>query len=293
MMSRRRLLILPLYVTFALAVVGITLFAGGIVFEFFASLRTPQDQPVSPAVGLALFGLCLAASMFLFWFGLIGFLLARQTRARGSGYGEAYRLIEAFRFRDAIPLLERSIREGKETAEVLMLLTSAYAYSGQLARAQATADRAVQLFPDDPDSYITLANNYRLQAAYDEAARALKRAAELAPEHAIIWAELGFAQRFAGDTDAAIASFERAAAHAMPAPYIVRVYYHLADAYQKRGETQKAVKAAARMMSARSGIATWKGGLKALEGTAYGQALRYEIAAIEQTIADADAGNLG
>ena len=47
------------------------------------------------------------------------------------------------------------------------------------------------------------------------------------------------------------------------------------------------------MMSARDGLATWKAGLKALEGTAYGQALRYEIAAIEQAIADADAGNLG
>jgi hypothetical protein len=47
------------------------------------------------------------------------------------------------------------------------------------------------------------------------------------------------------------------------------------------------------MMSARSGLAAWKSGLSALEGTAYGQAMRYEIAAIEQALADADAGNLG
>jgi hypothetical protein len=79
----------------------------------------------------------------------------------------------------------------------------------------------------------------------------------------------------------------------MPAPYGVRVYYHLANAYQSAGDTKKAVRAAAKMMSARDGLATWKAGLKALEGTAYGQALSYEIAAIEQAIADADAGNLG
>ncbi|MCZ2097397.1 MAG: hypothetical protein LC121_14270 [Anaerolineae bacterium] len=231
--------------------------------------------------------------MFLLWFTLVGVMLARQTRAQGSGYGDAYRLIEAFRFRDAIPLLERSIREGKETSEVLMLLTSAYAYTGQLARAQATADRAVQLYPNEPAAYVTLANGYRLQASYDAAAQTLIEAARLDPDQPVVWAELGFTQRFAGEDDKAVESFERAAQHAMPAPYGVRVYYHLANAYQAAGETRKAVRAVAKMMSARDGLATWKSGLKPLEGTAYGQELRDEIAAIEQAIADADAGNLG
>ncbi|MEP7293578.1 MAG: hypothetical protein ABI835_17460, partial [Chloroflexota bacterium] len=174
-----------------------------------------------------------------------------------------------------------------------MLLTSAYAYTGQLAKAQATADRAVQLFPSEPAAYITLANGYRMQAAYDGAAQTLLQATALDPEQPVIWAELGFTQRFAGDPETAIQSFERAAQHAMPAPYGVRVYYHLANAYQTAGESKKAVRAAAKMMSARDGLGTWKAGLGALEGTAYGQALRFEISAIEQAIADADAGNLG
>ena len=267
------------------------MFMVAVVMQAF---HIPSDAPeLSPFVLLALGGLCLAALMFLFWFTLVGVMLARQTRAQGSGYGEAYRLIEAFRFREAIPLLERSIHEGKETSEVLMLLTSAYAYTGQLAKAQATADRAVQLYPDEPAAYITLANGYRLQAAYDEAAQTLIEASKLDPDQPVIWAELGFTQRFAGELDAAQQSFERAAQHAMPASYGVRVYYHLANAYQAAGEAKQAVRAAAKMMSARSGLTTWKAGLKALEGTAYGQALRYEIAAIEQALADADAGNLG
>lgn len=287
----RRPLLLAVYLTFILAFAGLVIFIAGIVVEFFSE-RQPGAQ-ISTPLFVALAGLCVAALMFTFAFTIVGVMLARQTRALGSGYGDAYRLIEEFRFKDAIPLLERSIREGKETSEVLMLLTSAYAYTGQLAKAQAAADRAVQLYPEDPDSYVTLANGYRLQAAYDEAARALTQAAVLAPDQPIIWAEMGFVQRFAGDNEAAVTSFEKAAEHAMPAPYGVRVYFHLANAYQQAGQTKQAVQAVAKMMSARDGISMWRSGLRALEGTAYGHALRYEIAAIEQAIADADAGNLG
>lgn len=293
-MSRRRLLVyIGIFASGALALVGGVIFIGGIVVELFSARETASPEGISLPIQLSLAGLCLAALMVMLWFGLVGLLLARQTRRRGSGYGDAYRLIESFHFREAIPLLERSIQEGKETSEVLMLLTSAYAYTGQLAKAQATADRAVQLYPSDPGAYITLANGYRLQAAYDVAARALLQASALSPDQPVIWAELGFVQQLAGEQDAAVESFKQAAQHAMPAMYGVRVYYHLARAYQAEGDTAQAVKATAKMMSARDGLAAWSSGLRALEGTAYGQALRYEIADIEQAIADADAGNLG
>ena len=71
---------------------------------------------------VALIGLALAATMFVVWFVSVALLLGAQARRQGSGYGEAYRLIEAFRFDDAIPLLEQSIEEGKETIDVMMLL---------------------------------------------------------------------------------------------------------------------------------------------------------------------------
>lgn len=289
----RRLILIVAYAAVIIAFVGIFIFVGGIVAEFLSSNRSMDLDGLSPAVAVALVGLCLSAVMFVVAFTIVGFLLARQTRASGSGYGDAYRLIEQLKFREAVPLLERSIQEGKETSEVLMLLTSAYGYSGQLARAQATADRAVQLFPEDPDAYVTLANGYRMQAAYDEAARALQRASELTPDQPIIWAELGFVQRHAGDEAAAAKSFERAATHAMPASYAVRVFHHLAKAAEREGRTRDAVRATAKMMSARDGLAGWKHSLRALQGTAYGQALKYELMQIEQAIVDADAGNLG
>ncbi len=283
-----RLRVMLLIVAPLLSLAGVLVFLGAVLVEFFSSSMEIGGS-LTPSVQVALAGLCLTATTFFLWLALVGMILARQSRQQGSGYADAYRLIEAFRFGEAIPLLERSIREGKETAEVLMLLTSAYAYAGQLGKAQATADRAVRLFPDDPGSYITLANGYRIQAAYDEAARALTKAAELQPNQPIIWAELGFVQRFAGDLRAATESFEKAARHAMPAMYGVRVYYHLAQVQAAAGKAKQAMSATARMMSARHGLDTWESGLHALEGTAYGQALGQEIVAIRQALKEADA----
>jgi predicted Zn-dependent protease len=287
----RRIRWLAIFLAPLFAVLGIIVF----VFGLAAELLTERQQfanLLSPSMQIAAAGLCLAGTMFLFWFIVVGWLLVRQSRQLGSGYGDAYRLIESFRFREAIPLLERSIKEGKETAEVLMLLTSAYAYAGKLGKAQDTADRAVRLFPEDPGSYITLANGYRLQAAYDEAARALMRAAELQPDLPVIWAELGLTQQMAGDA-AALDSFRRAAQSALPPMYGVRVYYHLAQACAAQGDAAQAMSATAKMMAAREGLATWQSGLAALEGTAYGQALRRELDAIQQALAEADASKLG
>lgn len=285
-MSLRRLLVyLGIFATGVLALFGAGVFIVGVLAEFFAQRQVRAINPeLSPSMQLALAGLCLAGMMFILWFGLVGLLIARQTRLMGSGYAEAYRLIEAFKFRDAIPLLERTIREGKESPDVLMLLTSAYAYTGQLARAQSTADRAVQLFPDDPGSYVTLANGYRLQAAYEEAGAALRAAIDRAPEQPMLWAELGFVQQFAGDHAGALASFQQAAEHALPAMYELRVYYHLAQDAEANGDTALAQKYLNRMVHARDGLEVWQSGLNALRGTAYGSALHYEIEAIQQAL---------
>ncbi|MBC8099991.1 MAG: hypothetical protein H7Y11_11160 [Armatimonadetes bacterium] len=285
-MSRRRFaLYAAILASGTLALVGFGGFVLGILAEFFAVRRMDAfGAALSPTVQGALAGLCLSALMASIWFGLVALLIARQTRLLGSGYGEAYRLMEAFNFKDAIPLLERSLREGKVTSDVLMLLTSAYAYTGQLAKAQATADRAVALFPDDPGSYVTLANGYRLQAAYDEAASALKAALARAPDQAILWAELGFAQHFAGDEAAAFAAFQRAAQQPLPPMYGVRVYHHLAQTYQAVGDLQQTAKYQAQRQAAHDGLQVWQSGLEALDGTAYGGALRYEITLIERAL---------
>lgn len=289
-MSTRRLLAwVGVFVSAGLAVLGILLFIIGVLTEFFANRMQPLNDELSPSIQVALAGLCLAALMMLFGFVLVGLLLARQTRRLAPGYGDAYRLMEQFHFKEAVTVLERAVNNGHITPDVLMLLTSAYAHTGQIGKAQATADKAVQLFPHDPGAYITLANGYRLQASYEEAARALQKAADLAPEQPIVWAELGFVQRLAGDDVPALAAFKRAAEKPLPAMYSVRVYYHLAQAYKEAEDTEQAMVATARMMSAREGLEAWKPIQAALDGTLYGQTLRYEIASIESAITGADA----
>ena len=289
-MSLRRLAgWFAVFISVALAALGIVVFVLGVVIEFASGLTQPLDPYISPVAQLALAGLCLSATMILLGFLLVGILLARQSRHYGAGYGEAYRLIQKLQFPQAIQLLERVLAGGKITPDLLMLLTSAYAYNGQLAKAQKTADQAVQMFPHDSGAYMTLANGYRMQASYGEAAIALQTAAQLSPDQPIIWAELGFVQQLAGEHDSAIESFKHAVLYSMPSMYSVRVNYYLSRHYQKVGERDNAAKATERMIATKHGLEAWKSTLRALDGTAYGSLLHYEIEKIEETIAETEA----
>jgi tetratricopeptide (TPR) repeat protein len=269
-----------------LAILGFLVFVMGLLIEFLNTPADPMNQPLSPTIQLALAGLCLSGLMVVFGFGLIMVLLARQTRRQAPGYGDAYRFMQKMQFNQAIPVLERAIAAGRETSEVLAMLTSAYAHEGQLAKAQATADRAVNLFPRDPGAYVTLANGYRLQASYDEAARALQTALELSGNRPVIRAELGFVQQQAGNHEAAFEAFQQAAQQPLPPMYGVRVYYHLMNAYQQRGNTQQAQLMREEMHRVVSGLEAWRPLQQAMEGTLYGNTLRYEIASIEAALQD-------
>lgn len=288
-MSVRRLMgWIAVFVSVALALLGIVVFVLGVVIEFASGMTQPLDPYLSPVAQLSLAGLCLSASMIVLGFLLVGILLARQSRQYGAGYGEAYRLIQKLQFPQAIQLLERVLAGGKITPDLLMLLTSAYAYNGQLAKAQATADQAVQMFPQNAAAYMTLANGYRMQASYGEAAMALQTAAQLSPDQPIIWAELGFIQQLAGEQESAIESFKHAAMYSMPSMYSVRVNYYLSQHYLNVEDSQNAAKATERMISTKHGLKAWKSTLSALEGTAYGSLLNYEIEKIERAISDTE-----
>src|SRR6476620_9424619 len=111
---RRRLQVILIYLSPFLAIIGGLIFVAGLLNELSSDRNAPAGI-LSPSIQIALAGLCVAGVMFLVWFTLVVWLLVRQSRSQGSGYGDAYRLIEEFRFREAIPLLQRSINEGKET----------------------------------------------------------------------------------------------------------------------------------------------------------------------------------
>ncbi len=288
-MSLRRLIAwIAVFISVGLAALGLVVFVLGVVIEFADGMTQPLDPYLSPVAQLSLAGLCLSASMILLGFLLVGILLARQSRQYGAGYGEAYRLMQKLQFPQAIQLMERVLAGGKITPDLLMLLTSAYAYNGQLAKAQETADRAVQMFPGNAGAYMTLANGYRMQASYGEAAIALQTAAQISPDQPIIWAELGFVQQLAGEHASAIESFKHAALYSMPSMYSVRVNYYLSRHFSKTGEREQAAAATERMITTSHGLDAWKSTLRALEGTAYGSLLNYEIEQIEQAIAESE-----
>lgn len=275
---------IAVFVSVGLAILGMFVFVIGVVVEFANTRTVPLSDTLSPTAQLSLAGLCLSTMMILFGFILVGVLLARQSMMRGAGYGEAYRLMENFQFSRAIQLLERVLDTGKVTPDTLMLLTSAYAYDGQLAKAQSTADRAVRMFPENAGAYVTLANGYRMQASYGESAIALQTALQLSPDQPIIWAELGFVQQLAGEHDSAIESFKQAALYSMPSMYSVRVNYHLSRYYLKIGDKDNAENAMQRMIATQHGLQAWRSAQKVLEGTAYGSALHYEIQKIEDAL---------
>ncbi len=284
-MSRRRILAwIAVYSSGGLALLGFLVFVIGVFYEFIVTRSRPFSEDLSGSMQLALAGLCLSALMVSFGFVLVGLLLARQTRSQAPGYGEAYNLMQKLQFSQAIPLLEQAVGSGRETPDLLMLLTNAYAHTGQLAKAQATADRAVQLFPQDASAYITLANGYRSQASYEEAARALQRAIELAPDQPIVWAELGFLYKMAGDERQAIEAFSKASQGEMSEMYEVRVSYYLREHYKRLGDKAQAQAFHQRVLDAKTGLDAWIPIQKSLEGTTYGHFLRYEIANIEQAL---------
>jgi len=287
-MSRRRIAAwILVFVSIGMAVAGFGVYIIATLIELFNDTAILENE-VSSTMQLGLAGLGLATLMVTFGFILVGILLARQSRQLAPGYGDAYRFMQSFQFVQAIPLLEKAVDSGRLNPELLMLLTSAYAHTGQIGKAQATADRAVQLYPSDASAYISLANGYRVQASYDEAARALAMATQLAPQQSTVWAELGFVYQLAGDDEQAYDAFIHATKDTMPSMYSVRVYYHLSRYYRTRNETEKALASTAKMLSARDGIEAWRIIQQTLEGTVYGTALRYEISAIDSSIEQAD-----
>ncbi len=286
MSFRRRIAWIAVFAFVAIAALGFIVFILGVLIELADGITQPLDPYISPVMQMSLAGLCLSATMILLGFLLVGVLLARQSRQYGAGYGEAYRLVQSMQFPQAIRLLERVLAGGKVTPDLLMLLTSAYAYNGQLAKAQETADRAVELFPGDAGAYMTLATGYRMQASYGEAAIALQTAAQLSPNQPVIWAELGFVQQLAGEHELAIEAFKHAALYSMPSMYAVRVNYYLSRHFSRQGEAEAARRATDGMIEASHGLEAWKSTLRALEGTAYGSLLHYEIEKIADLIAE-------
>ncbi len=293
-MTRTRLIAMIMQLPVLVLLLSLLVFLLGIGLQYLlnrTAALTLVGSDVSPFAPVAFGGLCTAALTLVVWLVGVGFLVARRTRLHGADYGQAFQLMETFRFNDAIPLLERSIATGKETVEVLTLLARAYAYTGQYSRAHSMIDRAVELYPDSAVPYQTLGQIFMLEGSDEQAIAALQSAVERDPS-ALYWAELGLVLLFAGRQHEALAALEKASQQPLPTPHALRTYYHLMDLYAMSGDAPKAASAAAKMVSARDGLSAWQHELGAVKGTGYGQRLTREIQAITRALKDADAAQI-
>ncbi len=293
-MTRHRLLALVTQLPVLVLLLSLLIFALGIGLQYLLNRSismTLWGPDTSPFVNMALGGLCMAALTLILWFVATGFLAARQTRKHGADYSKAYQLIEAFRFNEAIPLLEQSIAAGKESVDVLTLLARACAYSGHYSRAHGTIDRAVELYPDSAIPYQALGQVFMLEGSDEQAIAALRTAVEREPS-ALHWADLGLALAFVGHNAETFSALERSSKHPLPAPEALRVYYHLTRFYAEAGDAHQAASAAAKMVSARSGLSVWEYELGAVKGTGYGQRLLREVQGITKALAEADAARV-
>jgi tetratricopeptide (TPR) repeat protein len=293
-MTRSRLTAIFMQLPVLIMLLSLLVFGLGISLQYLLNrtlTMTAVGSDTSPFVPVALGGLCTAVLTLVVWFVGVGLLVARRTRLHGADYGQAYQLMDMFRFNDAIPLLERSLALGKETVEVLTLLASAYAYSGQYSRAHGLIDRAVELYPESAVPYRTLGQLFLLEGSDDQAIAAFQTAVEREPA-ALNWADLGLALLAAGPQHEALPALEKACEEPLPTALALRVYYHLMDLYSNAGNAPKAASAAAKMVSARDGLSTWQDELGAVKGTGYGQRLTREIQAITKALKDADAAQI-
>jgi tetratricopeptide (TPR) repeat protein len=291
-MSRSRLVAMIMQLPVLVLLLSLLVFGLGIGLQYLLNRTvTLAGSDASPFAPVALGGLCTAVLTLVLWFSGVGLLVARRTRLHGADYGQAFQLMETFRFNDAIPLLERSIGTGKETVEVLTLLARAYAFSGQYSRAHGMIDRAVELYPDGAIPYRMLGQIFMLEGSDDQAISALQSAVEREPT-ALNWADLGLALIFAGRQSEALLALEKASQEPLPAPQALRVYFHLMDLYADAGNAPKAASAAAKMVSARDGLSAWQHELGAVKGTGYGQRLTREIQVIARALKDADAAQI-
>ena len=273
---------------------GMGIFALGIALQYL--LNRPVMTTIGPIAApfgpVAMTGLAIAATTLVVWFVVVGVMLAQQTRLHGADYAQAYRLMDELQFSEAIPLLEKSVANGKETVEVLSLLSRAYAYTARYSRAHMLVERAIDLYPQKAIAYSTLAFLFLLEGNDEQAVGAFQAAVERDPSPAN-WAELGYALVFAQREQEALPAFEKASEQPIPAADALRVYHRLMHLYTAAGNAAKAASAAAKMVSARLGLDDWEYQIYLLKGTAYGQRLDREIQEIVDALREADAAQSG
>ena len=98
-------------------------------------------------------------------------------------YRRAEQRLSAGDVKGALEDLQPVVEAEPNTVSVLLLLARAYFKSAQLARAEQTYRRVVELHPAEPEALIGLARTLERQSRHAEALPHARMAASMRPQH--------------------------------------------------------------------------------------------------------------
>ena len=157
---------------------------------------------------------------------------ARSLSDRAQSY------LMAGRATDAMPLIQRLIREHPDFAETWLLLGRAQVLLKQPAAAEQSLRRFLQMDPQSVNGHFQLGMCLMAQQRYDEAAATFQHATTLKRDFGPAFFNLGFSLAKSGRTRDAVAPFQEAIRHN---PEMIDSYILLADLHLQLGETAPAI----------------------------------------------------
>lgn len=118
-------------------------------------------------------------------------------------------LLKQKRIAEATTLLEKGVELEPANSNLLINLAFAYKESGDLARARATLNRALQIAPDDAVAHNNSGRLYFVEQKWDDAIRSYERALGLDPDYPEARVNLAAALEKAERWALAIETYER------------------------------------------------------------------------------------
>ncbi len=138
----------------------------------------------------------------------------------------------------AVAEFETAIELDPNDAEAHRNLGTAYGEQGKWEEAAAAYERAIEVNPDFGEAYGDMAGAYFYLGKIAEASAAGEKAIELAPDYATAYNNLGIIYGSQGQIDAAIALFEEAIGID---PNDANAHYNLGFAYENLGQLDAAI----------------------------------------------------
>jgi choline-sulfatase len=164
--------------------------------------------------------------------------LVRDPEHQGALFSLAVAYKDAGRLDEARLGFERARELDPRNGKVLWQLADLWMRKGDLAKAEAVVKDALARKVDEHRFLLKLGESYIEAKRYEDAERALRRAAELKPDLDTVHFNLGLVYEEKGDAAKAIASYEAELAQNAKA---YRAAFNLAKLLQKAGRREEAV----------------------------------------------------